>query len=214
MDGACADLDWESQAFALHKRRFEGAERVHDTFSEHVLLPDSSMTPQIANPEFPHASTESLPGLILDLRKSEVFAGLDDEQILLVSSCCRRRLYYRGETVFEDADPGDDMFLIQRGRVTVRLESIQPHYELVISSLSEGQVLGEMSLLMQRHRSATAVCAEPTEVIQIHGASLREIFNLHPRLGYTVVTNLSRILCRRLERMNRRLLNIMRVNYL
>lgn len=172
----------------------------------------SPMTPPTGPSSFRPSSFGSLAPLIADLKSTTVFAGLSEEELREVATCCCRERYYQGQTIFEDSDSGDDLYIILKGRVTIRLESIQPYYEMVVSSLGEGQVIGEMALLGQRPRSAAAVCSEPTEALRARGAELRALFEKNPRLGYLVISNLAEILCERLDRMNRRLLNLIRTN--
>lgn len=157
-------------------------------------------------------ASELESGTARELARVAVFSMLSPEELELVASCCKRRCHYKGEAIFEDCDPGDDLFVILRGRISIRLESITPHYEVVITSLGEGQVIGEMALLGSERRSASAVCTEPTETLQINGPALRALFEKHPRLGFVVVSNLGRILSDRLRRMNRRLLSLLRIN--
>jgi CRP-like cAMP-binding protein len=158
-------------------------------------------------------STRSeLDQIARELSEVETFRGLTEDECRLVAGFCRRRRFYRGEPIFEDNDEGDDLFIVRQGRVTVRLESVSPYYEMVISHLGEGQVFGEMALLGRERRSVTVVCSEPTEALQIDAAGLRGLFEERPRLGLLVVSNLARTLSDRLHQMNRRLLSAARVN--
>lgn len=155
---------------------------------------------------------ENALNMARELGRVAVFSKLSMDELELVASCCKRRSHYKGEAIFEDCDTGDDLFVILRGRISIRLESITPHYEVVITSLGEGQVVGEMALLGSEPRSASAVCTEPTETLQINGQALRALFEEYPHLGFVVVSNLGRILSDRLRRMNRRLLSLLRIN--
>ena len=148
-------------------------------------MPEDDDTRPILPANAPTAPmTDELSGFVRDLMRAQVFGGLTLEELRRVASCCTRCFHYRQEAIFEDADPGDDLYVIVRGRVAIRLESITPYYEIVLTSLGEGQVIGEMALLRAPSpRSATAVCSEPTETLRVDGAALRVVFREDTLLG-------------------------------
>ena len=164
----------------------------------------------VDSPPINHSiETQMTPEIILDeLQKVAVFRSLSKEELELLLTCSELRTFYKGATIFEESDTSNDLYVILRGRVSLRLESIAPHYEMVITSIGEREVIGEMSLLSNQPRSTTVVCSEPSELLKFNGATLRALFEQRPHLGYVVVTNLARLLSERLNYMNRRLLGI------
>ncbi len=66
------------------------------------------------------------------------------------------RCYADGDTIFLRGDPGDSVMIVASGRVALRRTSPQGR-EILLAILTEGDLLGEMSLLDGRGRSADAV---------------------------------------------------------
>lgn len=68
------------------------------------------------------------------------------------------REFPRGTVLFREGDPGGEMYVVHRGKVSIsaRVGAV----EKVLSTLGQGEFLGEMSILNDAPRSATATCVE------------------------------------------------------
>jgi CRP-like cAMP-binding protein len=74
-------------------------------------------------------------------------------------------LYAPGETLFHEGDIGHELFVIRRGSVEIRAGHSTEGSPL--AKLTEGALLGEMSMLDNQPRSATVIAAEPTVTLTI-----------------------------------------------
>lgn len=144
------------------------------------------------------------------LQSLEVFAGLSDEEIDLIIPICRTAEFFKGQVIIEDNSIGDDLYVIIEGEVSIQLEAITPHFDIAISKIIAGQVLGELALIDNEPRSARATCLTDCKCLVISGTELRSIFDKNPIMGYKVMTNLAKIICARIRKTNRRLLNVVR----
>ena len=79
--------------------------------------------------------------------------------------------YEAGETLFEQGDTGDYIYIIINGGVEVRKES-QGKTE-PIARVSSGDILGEMAILTDEPRCASGIALEPTRVIMVRDRTLR-----------------------------------------
>ena len=79
--------------------------------------------------------------------------------------------YRAGETLFEQGDIGDYIYIIINGRVEVRKESKGKITS--IAKVSSGDILGEMAVLTDEPRCASGVAMEPTRVIMVRDRTLR-----------------------------------------
>ncbi len=70
-----------------------------------------------------------------------------------------------GTVLFREGEPGKEMYVIQQGRVTISKNV--GAVEKILSSLGPGEFLGEMSILNNKPRSATATCAENSKILAI-----------------------------------------------
>ena len=66
-----------------------------------------------------------------------------------------------GEVIFSQGDTGDEMFIVRSGQVEVRVG------HKVIATINEDEAFGEMALVDDRPRSATAVAATATELVPL-----------------------------------------------
>ncbi len=76
-----------------------------------------------------------------------------------------------GETLFEQGDAGDFIYIIVTGSVDVS-KDLDGKREIV-ARLSSGDILGEMAVLTDEPRCASGVAVEPTRVIMVRDRTLR-----------------------------------------
>jgi CRP/FNR family transcriptional regulator, cyclic AMP receptor protein len=74
--------------------------------------------------------------------------------------------YPRGTILFQEGDPGREMFIIQKGKVQVRKKVGAG--EKILAELGEGEFFGEMALLMGMNRSATVEVIEDSKILVIN----------------------------------------------
>lgn len=79
--------------------------------------------------------------------------------------------FVEGETLFEQGDVGDYIFLIINGTIDI-LKEVDDKKQF-IARLSSGDILGEMAVLTDSPRCASGVAVEPTRVIMVRDRTLR-----------------------------------------
>lgn len=82
------------------------------------------------------------------------------------------KVYKEGDIFFFESEPGDTMYIIQSGSVSISKKIQNIHREIAV--LGPGDFFGEMSLLLKEVRSATAKAKEETRVLVINSTT----FNL------------------------------------
>jgi CRP-like cAMP-binding protein len=97
-----------------------------------------------------------------------------------------------GSVLFREGEPGTRMYVIRSGRV--RLSMQVRDAELTLAVLGPGEFFGEMSILNQQPRSATATVVEPAELLEIE-----------PRVFETMVRANTEIAVRMIQRLAARL---------
>ena len=120
--------------------------------------------------EDPHAMTDQPAAqttptedrAVIDaIGRSRLFRGVAPADLELIAPMLRQRRFKAGETIFHEGDPGDAMHVIASGRAKISIES-QDGAEAILVTLGPGEVFGELVLLDDAPRSATAVAVEPT----------------------------------------------------
>lgn len=144
------------------------------------------------------------------LKQIDVFAGIDDENLEKIKGLCKKESYAVGDAIFKDKSEGNDLYVILSGRVKIQLESITPYYEIAITTLEPGSILGEFALIDNEPRSATATCIDDVEALVIPGSEIHKLCDNNPAIGYMIMRNLARIICDKIRKTNKRLLNVIR----
>jgi len=98
------------------------------------------------------------------LKQIPLFAGLGEEDLEKLAGALVRRRYPRGQVIFHKGDEGGSLYILQSGRVKVAIPSPQGE-EAILTILSTGEILGELSLIDGKPRSATVETLEDTEVL-------------------------------------------------
>ena len=88
--------------------------------------------------------------------------------------------YKAGEILFEEGDAGDSLHLVRVGSLTIS-RAIGGR-DVVLSYVPAGNYVGEMALLGDNVRSATAKAAIATETIRLDGKAFNELLMKEPEL--------------------------------
>jgi CRP/FNR family transcriptional regulator, cyclic AMP receptor protein len=99
------------------------------------------------------------------------------------------REFSRGTVLFREGEPGRDMYVVQQGRVTVskRVGEV----EKILSAMGPGEFLGEMSILNNKPRSATATCAEDSKLLVIDGKTFEAMIRGSAEIAIRMIKKLA-----------------------
>ena len=111
----------------------------------------------------------SLPRL--NKGRNVLFADFSDEDMARIMEVSRHEIYQAGDTILREGAGGSTMYVVIRGRVSVR--KMSGTKEVEIKRVSKGECFGEMAVISQMPRSASVVALQQTEVVAISGAVLR-----------------------------------------
>lgn len=140
---------------------------------------------------------------IIDLlRGVPVFDGLSDGELKKVARYMVTRKFVEGEYVFSQREPGAGMYMVLVGRVKIILESpTEDTKELAL--LGEGDFFGEMALLDESARSASAVATtEKLELLSFFRGDLLKLVQEYPDIASKVLWNIGTVLSDRLRKNN------------
>ena len=79
-----------------------------------------------------------------------------------------------GEVLFKEGDPGDAMFVLLEGTLDVLVGNT------TVGSSIRGEILGEMALIDESPRSATAVAREPARLARLDSRRFQRLIQQHP----------------------------------
>ena len=141
------------------------------------------------------------------LQKIPLFQDLTPKELKILERLVHIRNYKTGEPVFVETEPGVGMYVIRRGSVDIVLNH-RSEKPLVLAELVSGDFFGEMALLGDTSRSATAVAREPSELIGFFHPDLIEVINVHPSMGAKISLGLAKTLAERLRFTNEQVRDI------
>jgi len=112
--------------------------------------------------------------------RSLLFKGLSQEDLSHLYQVGRMLRYKTGEVLFREGDPGNHLILIMNGHVRVTTAGKQGEVEL--SRLKRGGILGEVSLLTGRPRTATVTTLDEVEAIAFENKELEGLLRNYPKM--------------------------------
>lgn len=128
------------------------------------------------------------------LRGISLFAEMDDDELERLAADFRPHRFDADQTIFFQGDRGDALYIIESGRVRIYVLA-EDGQEVSVTLYGPGDLFGEMALLDQRPRSATAVAMEDTRLFVLP----RRYFYYHLRESYQLALNLMSTLSIRLR---------------
>ena len=100
-----------------------------------------------------------------------------------------KRTYAVGEVIVREGDVDGEMYIIQKGRVSVRKRVGDDELELAI--LRKGEIFGEMALLEGEPRTSTVYALEPTSVLVIKSGGFLMRIRRDPTFAFELMQQLS-----------------------
>ncbi len=100
------------------------------------------------------------------------------------------RSFDAGTLLFRDGDPGDVMYVIQQGRVRIFTEVGESQKQLAV--LGPGDFFGEMALLNDKPRNASAEILEDAKMLAIDGRTLGAMIQSNAEIAVRLIRRLAR----------------------
>jgi CRP-like cAMP-binding protein len=143
--------------------------------------------------------------VIENLRRVQIFSRLDDNELLQLAAQCKVWKVAANHVIFREGDDGEQLFIIQEGRVRVSLNT-RGHdgtpTQGTINTLNTGQSFGELVLLDGKTRTATVATLEPSVLLVLHEHDFARLCESNPRIGYRVMRDLAGDLAYKLRSSN------------
>jgi CRP/FNR family transcriptional regulator, cyclic AMP receptor protein len=132
------------------------------------------------------------------LKQIDIFFDLSPAQLKMIADLCEERRCQAGETICEENSAGSELFIIVQGEVEIKVnpavispETAAQNQLETIATLRRGQSFGEIALVDQGLRTATAICATETQLLVLPYRQLTALCEANPPLGYHLMRNLA-----------------------
>ena len=93
--------------------------------------------------------------------------------------------FEKGDMIFCEYEPGDAFYLIQEGRV--RISKIIGDVEKTLDILQPGEVFGEMSILEDAARSASAIAVDRVVALEFNKANFEILLQGNPQITLKIL---------------------------
>ncbi|NLK50683.1 MAG: cyclic nucleotide-binding domain-containing protein [Candidatus Cloacimonetes bacterium] len=122
----------------------------------------------------------------------DLFRGLSDDVIAKFEEQLQRVWYKRGEAIITEHSLGDSLYYIYSGRVEINkgLDDDDPPFAQ-LSILHPGEFFGEMSIVNNEPRSASAVALDDVELLLIPKNVFIDITFTYPEIMFNLVRTMS-----------------------
>jgi CRP/FNR family transcriptional regulator, cyclic AMP receptor protein len=138
------------------------------------------------------------PADIAFLRQVDLLRDLEEEQLIALWPRLRERRLRKGEVLFREGDPGEEMFFIRTGAILVS-KKVSGRVEQILSRLESGAIFGEMSVFGDEpKRTATIQADVETQLLALDRVSVNEFIDANPRDAARFFQEMVRVLIRRL----------------
>lgn len=114
----------------------------------------------------------------------ELFSKMPEEEVLQIFQGLQLKSFSCNETVIEEGDSGDSIYIIKSGKTKVVAHLFGREIELAI--LEPGDVFGEVAFLTGRPRTASVIAEAPLEVYEVSRLELENIIEKNPSLLHKI----------------------------
>jgi diguanylate cyclase (GGDEF)-like protein len=133
------------------------------------------------------------------LKDVAIFSELTDEQRSMIASEMKMSRYNAGEMIFREGDPGDVLYVVIKGAVTVFIMDNEGK-EVILAEVRAGSYVGEMSIIDQAHRSAACRAVEDCNLLELHADDFLHIMHNLPQASTKIMNRMLSIIVERLMR--------------
>jgi CRP-like cAMP-binding protein len=138
-----------------------------------------------------------------ELKKIPLFADLTENEIYQVMKLSFEKKYTEGSTLFVEGMTGEVLYIIKAGAVEIIKKTDKG--EVVLSTLGPGEFLGEMSLIDDSRRSATARVSKESTLVVITKKCFLDMLKADPHITSKLLLHFLKVTAGRLRATDKRL---------
>lgn len=101
------------------------------------------------------------------------------------------KAYGAGEVIFSEGEEGDKMFIILDGEVEILKSAHSGGTGKHLVTLGKGEFFGEMALIEDKPRSATALCKKDTKLLVMNEPVFESVIEKNPDFASKMIKNLA-----------------------
>lgn len=146
--------------------------------------------------------------MVIDyLRNNLFFEGLTQEELDQVSKVYSLEEFSKGDRIFSEGAVGDKFYIVVSGGVRIEKEIPKAGPE-TLRTLKPGEGFGEMALVEEMPRSASAVADEDSRLVSIEKSDLDRLFGENYSIALKMMTAFCKTMSSRLRESSLRMIRL------
>jgi signal transduction histidine kinase len=126
---------------------------------------------------------------VATLEQSRIFAQLRPEELKRLSGIAQERSFAAGQEIFKEGSPGDGLYVLKKGLVEICATLGGARH--AISEVKPGEVFGEMAVLENEGRSASAVAKQASDVYFLARQEVLSLVERSPAVALALLREIS-----------------------
>lgn len=123
---------------------------------------------------------------IILLKQIELFGAIPANYLISLAEIVYTESYLAGDIIFNQGDAGDSLYLINKGKVSIKRDDHE------VTQLGPGECIGELAILDRLPRSATVIALEDIELLRIFAHDFDNVLITYPEVGQSLLQILAR----------------------
>jgi HD-GYP domain-containing protein (c-di-GMP phosphodiesterase class II) len=144
----------------------------------------------IRHPERRQGGFPTIKTVLEKLKEIPIFADISDADLSHIAEVIEEKNYPEGSVIIEELTDAERFCVIYQGKIEIT-KRLDDGEQLVLAVQSDGDFFGEMALLDEGPRSASARALEPTTVLEISRTSFETLLLKAPVLAFRIMKELS-----------------------
>jgi len=138
---------------------------------------------------------------MLPLESCKLFRSLSPDELASLTRVTREVSFADGKEIFKEGDAGDALYVVKSGQVQISAV-IGEGERQVLSRVPPGEVFGELAIIDNQPRSATATAQTDTTVYVVPRDAMIEMLTSSPQFSFSMMREITQ----RLREFNRQYL--------
>ena len=128
--------------------------------------------------------------MIEKLKQVSLFADIPEQGLQQIIEIATEKRFLNGDIIVREGTIADTFYLLLEGKVEIT-KKLEDGEDMVLDVLNEGDFIGEMALLDQGTRSASARVLEQTVALEIRSGDFETLFTRNPTLAIQLLRQVS-----------------------
>jgi len=124
------------------------------------------------------------------LAEVPIFAGLDPDTLLGLAAASRTRRYPKGQVLCSEGDPGEELLLLEEGRVRVS-RFAHTGQEIVLAEIEAPAAFGELALIDGSPRAATLTAMSEVTIRYLGRRTVLDLIAREPGVAIAMMRSMA-----------------------